>query len=77
MFGASQVVLVVVRGLPAKAEDIRDAGLIPGLGGSSGGGGDGSPLRYPCLESHGQGSLVGYGPWSHKESDTTELTLVT
>ena len=23
-------------------------------------------------ESHGQRSLVGYGPWDHKESDTTE-----
>ena len=23
-------------------------------------------------ESHGQRSLVGYGPWSHKESDMTE-----
>ena len=25
-------------------------------------------------ESHGQRSLVGYGPWGHKESDTTEAT---
>ena len=23
-------------------------------------------------KSHGQGSLAGYSPWSHKESDTTE-----
>ena len=23
-------------------------------------------------ESHGQGSLVGYSPWGHKESDITE-----
>jgi len=23
-------------------------------------------------ESHGQRHLAGYGPWSHKESDTTE-----
>ena len=23
-------------------------------------------------ESHGQRSLVGYSPWGHKESDTTE-----
>ena len=23
-------------------------------------------------ESHGQRSLVGYGPWGHKELDTTE-----
>ena len=25
-------------------------------------------------ESHGQRSLVGYSPWSHKESDMTEVT---
>ena len=24
-------------------------------------------------KSHGQRSLVGYNPWGHKESDTTEL----
>ena len=24
--------------------------------------------------SHGQGSLVSYGPWGHKELDTTEAT---
>ena len=28
-------------------------------------------------ESHGQGGLVGYGPWGHKESDTTEATWPT
>ena len=26
-------------------------------------------------ESHGQRSLVGYSPWGHTESDTTEVTL--
>ena len=40
---ASQVALVV-KNLPAKAEDIREAGSIPGLGRSSGG--CGSPLHY-------------------------------
>ena len=25
-------------------------------------------------ESHGQRNLVGYGPWGHKELDTTEVT---
>ena len=25
-------------------------------------------------ESHGQRSLVGDSPWSHKDSDTTEVT---
>ena len=35
------------------------------------------PLQDSCLEnSHGQRSLVGYGPWGHRESDMTEqLTL--
>ena len=49
-----------------------DLGLIPGLGRSSGGR-YGNPLQYTCLENpHGQRSLVGYSPWGHKESDTTE-----
>ena len=33
----------------------------------------GDPLQYPCLkESHGQRSLMGYSPWSHKELDMAE-----
>ena len=40
---------------------------VPGLGRSLGGG-NGNPLQYSC----GQRSLVGYSPWGHKESDTTE-----
>ena len=36
--------------LPANAGDIRDAGLIPGSGGSPGGG-HGHPLQYSCLEN--------------------------
>ena len=44
--------------------------LIPGLGRSAGGG---LPtLVYVPGESHGQGSLTGYGPQGHKELDTTE-----
>ena len=67
-------VLLVVRNPPANAGDIRDAGLIPGLGRSPGGG-HGNPLQYSCLEtSHRQRSLEDYSPWGHKESDTTELT---
>ena len=46
---ASQVALVV-KNLPANAEDIRDAGLIPGSGRSSGGG-YGNPIQYSCLEN--------------------------
>ena len=45
---ASQVVLAV-KSLPANAGDLRDAGLIPGLGRSPGGG-HGNPLQYSCLE---------------------------
>ena len=30
-----------------------------------------TPVLLPG-ESHGQKSLAGYGPWDHKESDTTE-----
>ena len=36
--------------LPASAGDKRDAGSIPGLGRSPGGG-HGNPLQYSCLES--------------------------
>ena len=57
----------------ANTGDIRDTGLIPGSGRSPGGG-HGNPLQYSCLEnSHGQRSLVGYSPWSLKESDPTKV----
>ena len=46
---ASQVA-PVVKNLPANAGDVRDAGLIPGLGRSPGGG-HGNPLQYSCLEN--------------------------
>ena len=62
--GASQVVLVV-KNLPAKVGDIRDAGSISGLRRSHGGG-HGNPLQYFCLgKSHGQRSLEAYSPWNH------------
>ena len=44
---ASQVALVV-KNLPANAEDRRDTGSIPELGRSPIGG-NGNPLQYPCL----------------------------
>ena len=73
---------------PANAGALRDAGLIPGLGRSPGGG-HGNPLKYSCLEnpmrkkwqptpgllpgeSQGRGSLVGCRLWGRTESDTTE-----
>ena len=45
---ASQFVLMVKNPLTS-AGDIRETGLIPGMGQSSGGG-HSNPLQYPCLE---------------------------
>ena len=39
----------MVKNLPASAGDVRDPGLIPGLGRSLGRG-HGNPLQYSCLE---------------------------
>ena len=52
---------LVVKNLPVNAGDIRDAGSIPGLGGSPGDG-HGNSLQYSCLENpmDRQGNLVGY-----------------
>ena len=49
MHGASQVTLVA-KNSHANAGDIRDMGLIPGLGRSPGRG-HGNPLQYSCLEN--------------------------
>ena len=63
----------MVKNLPANAGDIRDGGLIPGLGRSPGGG-HGDPLQYSCLEN-----LIDRGAlWATvhgvAELDTTEAT---
>ena len=42
---------------PANAEDVRDAGSIPGSGRSPGEG-NGNPLRYSCL-----GNSMDRGAW--------------
>ena len=47
----------VVKNLPANEGDIRDTGLIPGLGRSLGGG-HGNPLQYSCL-----GNPMDRGAW--------------
>ena len=44
--------MLVVKNPPANAGDIRDTGLIPGLG-KSPGGGHGNPFQYSCLENTG------------------------
>ena len=64
----------MIKNLLAHAGVIRDAGLIPGLGRSPGGG-HGNPLQYSCLENPmDRGSLAGYSPWGHKKSDMSEVT---
>ena len=47
----------VVKNMPANAGDTRDAGSIPGLGRSPGGG-NGNPLQYSCL-----GNPMDRGAW--------------
>ena len=73
----------MVKNLPSKsfpggsdgkesACSVGDPGSIPGSGRSLGEG-HGNPLPvFLPREFHGQRSLVGYSPWSCKESDTTE-----
>ena len=48
----------MVKNPPAKAGDIRDAGSIPGLGRSPGGG-HGNPRQYSCLENPMEGEPGG------------------
>ena len=49
-----------------------DLGLIPRMGRPPGeGNGNPTPVFLPA-EFHGHRSLVGYGPWDHKELDMTE-----
>ena len=70
---------LVERNPPANAgdtRDTRDTGLIPGLGRSPGeGNGNPTPV-FLSGKSHGQRSLSGYSPWTHKESDMTEHTHI-
>ena len=60
----------MVKNPSANAGDIKDTGLIPGLGRSPGGGHGNPPVFLPG-EAHGQRSLEGYSPQGCKESDVT------
>ena len=51
--------------------DAGDLNSISGLGRSSGEG-NGNPLQYSASRVPWTGSLAGYSPWVHKESDVTE-----
>ena len=69
---AVKVLHSIVKESAYSARDTEDAGSIPGLARSPGGG-HGNPLQYSYLENpHGQRSLAGYSPWGHEELDTTE-----
>ena len=68
LIGLSFLVAQSVKILPA----MRQEDSIPGSGRSLGEE-NSNPLQYSCLEnSMDRESLVGYSPWGHKESDTTE-----
>ena len=58
----------MVKTPPANARDIRDMGLIPGLGRSPGEG-NGTRLQYSCLENP-----MDRGAWQAIESDKTKVT---
>ena len=56
----------------ASVYNAGDLGSIPGLGRSLGEG-NGNPPQYSCLENPMDGGAwLGYSPWGHEESDTTE-----
>ena len=61
----------VVKNLPANVGDARDVNSIPGWGDPWRRKWQPIPLFLPG-KFHGQRNLVGYSPWSFKESDTTE-----
>ena len=68
-FEASQVALLV-KNLPVNAGDIRDTGLLPGLGRSPGEG-NGNPLQYSCLEE----SMDRGAWWATVHGVTKELDM--
>ena len=64
----------MVKNLPASAGDIRDVGLIPGLGRSLGGG-HSNPLQYSCLENPmDREAWRATVHWVHKESNMAQVT---
>ena len=75
------MVFFTSRGFPGDSDseesacNVGDLGSVPGSGRSPAEGND-NPLQCSCLENpHGQRSLMGYSPWGHRESDTTELLM--
>ena len=64
--------VLVVKNLPANARDVRDIGSTPRPGRFPSGRTWQPTPKFLPGKFHGQRSLVGYSPWGHKESDTTE-----
>ena len=71
IYGTSQVA-PVAKNPPANAGDIREAGLIPGLGRSPGGG-HGNPLWYACLENPMDRGAWWTGPQGHSGTRLKQL----
>ena len=66
--------MLVVKNLPAKAENIKRFRLDRWVGKTPWRRAwQPTPVFLPG-EFHGQRSLAGYGPWGSKESDKTEST---
>ena len=63
--------VLVVKNPAANAGDVRDSGLIPGLGRSLGAG-HGNPPQYSCLENPMTEEPGRLQSISHKELDMTE-----
>ena len=61
----------VVKNSPANAGDIRNLGLIPGLGRAPGGG-NGNSIQYSCLENPMDRRAWWVTVHSFAESDGTE-----
>ena len=59
---------LVIKNLPANEETLRDPDLIPWRRACK------PTLVFLPGESHGQRSLVGFSPWGHTGSNTTEVT---
>ena len=63
----------LVKNLSANSGDARDAGSIPGSGGSPGGG-HGNPLQYSCMEKPMDGAAWWATVHRIAESDMAEAT---
>ena len=62
--------MLVVKNLPANAEDVRDLDSTPGSRRSPGGG-HSSPLQYSCLESPTDRESGGLQSMGSQESNST------